>query len=64
MELSGEIVAGLFFHGLSGPQFAAPSAIRQLERGGGPESFWVNATDPVAPTGLGVEWPRALGPGH
>ncbi len=60
MELSGEIVAGLFFHGLSGPQFAAPSAIRQLERGGGPESFWVNATDPVAPTGLGIEWPSEL----
>ncbi len=60
MELSGEIVAGLFFHGLSGPQFAAPAALRHLERDGGAESFWVNATDPVAPTGLGVEWPLPL----
>ena len=60
MELSGEIVAGLFFHGLSGPQFAAPAAIRQLERGSPPEFFWVNATDPAAPTGLGIEWPSRL----
>ncbi len=60
MELSGEIVAGLFFHGLSGPQFAAPAALRHLERRDGAESFWVNATDPVAPTGLGIEWPSAL----
>jgi len=60
MELSGEIVAGLFFHGLSGPQFAAPAAIRQLERTRTVESFWVNATDPVAPTGLGIDWPTPL----
>ena len=60
MELSGEIIAGLFFHGLSGPQFALPAAIRQLERGSPPECFWVNATDPAAPTGLGIEWPSPL----
>ena len=60
MELSGEIVSGLFFHGLSGPQFAAPAALRSLERGAGTESFWVNATDPVAPTGLGIDWPYPL----
>ena len=60
MELSGEIVAGLFFHGLSGPQFAAPAAIRSIERNSAPESFWINATDPVAPCGLGVEWPTPL----
>jgi ATP-dependent Lhr-like helicase len=60
MELSGEIVSGLFFQGLSGPQFAAPAALRSLERGAGAESFWVNATDPVAPTGLGVDWPYPL----
>ncbi len=60
MELSGEIVSGLFFQGLSGPQFAAPAALRSLERGAGTQSFWVNATDPVAPTGLGVDWPYPL----
>ncbi len=60
MELSGEIVSGLFFHGLSGPQFAAPAALRSLERGTGTQSFWVNATDPVAPTGLGIDWPYPL----
>jgi len=57
MELSGEIVAGLFFNSLSGPQFAVPAAVRQLERGGTTRSFWVNATDPIAPSGLGVDWP-------
>jgi hypothetical protein len=31
--------------------------VRQLERGAAPGSFWVNATDPVAPTGLGIDWP-------
>ena len=60
MELSGEIVAGLFFHGLSGPQFAAPAAIRTIERGPTVESFWINATDPIAPCGLGIEWPAPL----
>ena len=60
MELSGEIVAGLFFHGLSGPQFAAPAAIRQLQRSRAVDSFWVNAADPVAPTALGIDWPAPL----
>ncbi len=60
MELSGEIVAGLFFDGLSGPQFAAPAAIRQLQSGQKIESFWVNATDPIAPSGLGIDWPTPL----
>jgi ATP-dependent Lhr-like helicase len=60
MELSGEINAGLFFDDLSGPQFATPAAIRQLQHSRVVESFWVNATDPAAPTGLGIDWPTPL----
>ena len=55
MELAGEVVAGLFFAGLSGPQFALPAALRHLERlqmeGA---TFWINALDPVSPCGLGL----------
>ena len=55
MELGGEIVAGLFFEELSGPQFALPEAIRRLERlATGRASFWINAMDPAAPCGLGL----------
>ena len=58
MELSGEVVAGLFFEEMSGPQFALPEAARRLERlakSGG--TFWISAHDPVAPCGLGLALP-------
>ena len=55
MELAGEVVGGLFFDGLSGPQFALPQAARQLEAWSGARAtFWVNALDPVAPCALGL----------
>ena len=55
MELSGEVVAGLFFEDLSGPQFAEPQALRQMERLGRPgATFWINALDPASPCGLGL----------
>jgi ATP-dependent helicase Lhr and Lhr-like helicase len=58
MELSGEVVAGHFFAGLSSPQFAAPQALTLLEDATAvPECFWINATDPVSPCGLGLDWP-------
>ena len=57
MELAGEVVAGLFFEDLSGPQFALPIALRQLERLDTARStFSVSAVDPIAPTGLGLDW--------
>lgn len=58
MELSGEVVTGLFFEDLAGPQFALPGAVRELARleTGRQATFWVNAVDPIAPTGLGLEW--------
>lgn len=59
MELSGEVLAGYFFAGLSGPQFLTPAALPLLER---PDhaptrTFWCNALDPVSPCGLGLDWP-------
>ena len=58
MELSGEIVAGLFFEDFSGPQFALPQALRQLERlDKSTATFWINALDPASPCGLGLAQP-------
>jgi ATP-dependent helicase Lhr and Lhr-like helicase len=59
MELAGEVVAGYFFEGLSGPQFAAPAAVSGLQ-GSSPAagSFWMNALDPASPCGLGLDWPE------
>ena len=62
MELAGEVVSGLFFEGLSGPQFASPEAVRTFERLARPgETFWVNALDPIAPCGLGLAGEDAVG---
>ena len=63
LELAGEVVSGLFFTGLSGPQFALPEAVRRLERfERAGATFWINALDPVAPCGLGfgLDDPPAL----
>lgn len=55
MELSGEVVTGQFFTGVSGPQFASPEALARL-RDGLPEDgvIWLNAADPASPCGLAV----------
>ena len=61
MELAGEVVAGLFFADLSGPQFALPAALRTLERlpqsEGTSWAFWINAMDPASPCGLKLAQP-------
>ena len=55
MELSGEVVSGLFFESFSGPQFALPQAVRHLERLNKAEAtFWISALDPASPCGLGL----------
>ncbi len=56
MELSGELLAGHFFSGTTGPQFASHEAFRLLS-GGHPDDavYWMNATDPASPCGLGLE---------
>ena len=59
MELAGEVVGGLFFLELRGPQFALPAAVGDLERRlGSTGSFWINALDPVSPCGLGLSMPN------
>ncbi len=58
MELAGELLAGHFFEGLSGPQFITARALRQLREQRPPSNFWMNATDPAAPCGLAIGWPQ------
>jgi ATP-dependent Lhr-like helicase len=64
MELGGEVLVGQFFDGVPGVQFARPEAVARLEelaagtggrRGGAAGVFVVNAADPAAPCGWGLE---------
>jgi ATP-dependent Lhr-like helicase len=50
MELSGEVLAGQFFLGVPGLQFATPAAFRRLRDAGLPDDavWWVNAADPAS----------------
>ena len=60
MELSGEILAGHFFEGVPGPQFASHRAFRLLSRGLPQEAvYWLSAADPASACGLGLEGLRA-----
>ena len=56
MELSGEILAGYFFHGIPGPQFISHRAFRMLQRKM-PENavFWVNTVDPASLCGVSLD---------
>jgi hypothetical protein len=56
MELSGEVVAGLFVSELSGPQFARTDAIRLLVNHDASGTYWISTYDSVSPCGLGVDW--------
>jgi ATP-dependent Lhr-like helicase len=70
MELSGEVLSGYFFKEIPGPQFISPGAFRVLRQGNQHESvFWLNATDPISPCGLGLQvkgqdLPRRLSSNH
>ena len=67
MELSGEAVTGQFFDGIPGLQFASHAAVRQLQRGlPADRIFWLNATDPASPSGLGLldDLPRRVPSNH
>jgi ATP-dependent Lhr-like helicase len=56
MELSGELVAGRFFDGVSGLQFCSPGVLRKLTEFPPDEPvFWVNAADPASVCGLDIE---------
>ncbi len=64
LELSGEVLAGQFFLGVPGLQFATPAAFRRLRDEMLPESavWWLNAADPASPCGLRLDGLDALEP--
>ena len=56
MELSGEVLAGYFFHGIPGPQFISHQAFRTLNRQLPDDKvYWINATDPVSLCGVQLD---------
>lgn len=63
MELSGEVMAGLFFDGIPGPQFISHRAFRRLQRNLPEDSvYWMNATDPASLCGVQLESIRGMLP--
>ncbi|MHC4933106.1 MAG: DNA glycosylase AlkZ-like family protein, partial [Planctomycetota bacterium] len=54
MELSGEILAGAFFEGVEGLQFASHEAFRRLLSEPAEEVYWLNAADPASLSGTGL----------
>jgi ATP-dependent Lhr-like helicase len=63
LELAGELVAGRFFDGVPGIQFATPAAVGELERGL-PEGalYWHGAADPASCCGLDLPGLKPLLP--
>jgi ATP-dependent Lhr-like helicase len=60
MEMRGDIRRGYFVEGLSGMQFALPTAVEDLrrlrsERNGDQSPLLVNACDPANPYGTGID---------
>jgi len=62
MELSGEVLGGIFFHGISGLQFISPKAFRLLQRKLPDGVWWLNACDPASCCGLPLEGLRGTLP--
>lgn len=58
MELSGEVVSGRFFEQIPGPQYMTPASVRHFLLPSAKPSegkiFFLNAADPVSPSGLGL----------
>jgi ATP-dependent Lhr-like helicase len=63
MELSGEVISGIFFHGIPGPQFISQEAFGKLQRKL-PEDviYWMNATDPASLCGVQMDSLRGMLP--
>ena len=56
MELSGELLAGCFFHGIPGPQFISHRAFRLLQRQLPEDAvYWLDAADPASFCGLQLD---------
>ena len=63
MELSGEVLAGYFFHGIPGPQFMSHQAFRHLQRKLPEDAiYWINATDPASLCGVQLEVTKGVLP--
>jgi len=63
MELSGEVMAGIFFHGIPGLQFISHRAFRRLQRKLPDDViYWINATDPASLCGIQLESVRGMLP--
>jgi ATP-dependent Lhr-like helicase len=63
MELSGEVIAGIFFHGIPGPQFISHRAFRLLQRKVPEDAiFWINAIDPGSLCGIQLDSIRGILP--
>jgi ATP-dependent Lhr-like helicase len=63
MELSGEVISGIFFHGISGPQFISQKSFQRLQQNLPEEAiFWMNAADPVSLCGVQIEGLRGMLP--
>jgi ATP-dependent Lhr-like helicase len=55
MELSGELIGGSFFKGMTGIQFMSEETLAFIEPGLDEDRvFWMNATDPASPCGRGI----------
>jgi ATP-dependent Lhr-like helicase len=63
MELSGEVMSGIFFHGVPGPQFISHRAFRRLQRKLPEDAiYWINATDPSSLCGIQLDSIRGMLP--
>ena len=57
MELAGEVTMGHFVQDADTPQFATAATVSAMStKLSGAENFWLAATDPIAPCGLGLAW--------
>jgi ATP-dependent Lhr-like helicase len=56
MELSGEIMAGHFFKGISGLQFISRNAFKKIRKKLPEDSiYWMNANDPASLCGIKID---------
>jgi ATP-dependent Lhr-like helicase len=63
MELSGEVMAGVFFHGIPGPQFISHQAFRSLQQKLPADAvYWINAADPASLCGIQLDSLRGILP--
>jgi ATP-dependent Lhr-like helicase len=63
MELSGEVMSGIFFHGVPGPQFISHRAFHRLQRKLPEDAiYWINATDPASLCGIQLDSIRGMLP--